>query len=889
MTATSNIPTSAVTPEEIVQRYVEDEGPTKGLVHAQNFNGMMAEALAAHISSSTELRSPADCDRAVDSDESTAFFVTWAKATDNRIYDTITYKQEQEHDEDGNVVTRQVPTPHKINVSSRLDKFGGDIRVSASKCLKKSLRDNQVAFPQHNPDAARFLTACHKLLPNVEDPAQAATVVRTMIENVMANRGVDGARRQQMMVYQEQPTAGGGGKNLFMSGLEEYGRGIGLLMAPFNPAETHFVSDNAGYADILYCAESPRIPKEAYATINNIVDNTIYLSERKHCDPEEVLSVATVVINSNYDYPDCNNRRVGLITYAANRIYNLAKDDEQYWAVYHPTRVNKYTVRFKSEDNEELKEVWNDLFSSVEFGAVYEDPTSVTEDRVVLDHQYLKALKIMEQVRDADAQDGTYNDKYNMTLGCRPKTEYRDLDHCIQCLVKAEIIDKTEKRETRALLAQLVLEASRRGLIPGKGRKADRIKFGAYDFARCTVDAADAEEGYTYTAISNRWDRLIAAYTEAPQDPTGGKSNDDGRHTGDEEKREEHQADAVVGMVPGEPDVAAASAGVVLHVHDHESAQLQEGVQGAADQGRVDATCLDKPGTDKIELPATLACTSKYDKSPVSSLVWWQEHTQAPEFVVAGKNLPGCTGRKRESIIPTYMVFESDSLPKEAQIPNIKPEGLKHVTCITWSGNKSYHMLVRLDDNDAAQLAGHPTVYKAACRRVASMIFSNVEALDENTWTIGRLSRYPFGHRLDNGNVQECVHYNAESARPEITDFINKELSKEHEKLLRAVFFKDTIIEDEKEALEKLDHWYDIHSTDGTITDELDLAHEVLCCDYVSESPGENWLGGLNCLRGYHMPRKLLETYLDRVRTVHPTHLPQDNDYYLENYGKEAV
>ena len=52
----------APTPAEIIGKYVESDGPAKGLVHAQRCNPMVAEALAAHIGSTTTLRSPADCD-----------------------------------------------------------------------------------------------------------------------------------------------------------------------------------------------------------------------------------------------------------------------------------------------------------------------------------------------------------------------------------------------------------------------------------------------------------------------------------------------------------------------------------------------------------------------------------------------------------------------------------------------------------------------------------------------------------------------------------------------------------------------------------------------------------------------------------------------------------
>ena len=646
MTNTHN-PEPAAKLADKIQRYVEDEGPAKGLVHAQMHNHLAAVALAESLAAEP-ITTPSDVDKLLESEKASECRAIWCKGVSGSFYDYIDYKAEKGHDEDGNEVTRQVPTPHKINVSARCDKYLTEITQAASLLLKQQLRTRPVAFPEHKPDNAAFLGFAKMVLPNVENPAAAATALRVLIENLMANRDVEGARKQAVFILLLQRLNGGGGKGLWLDGLIDYCKSIGLLTTAFNPAEFHFVSDAPGYADLLTCHEAPRVPKEAYPTINNIVDNVEFESQRKHCPAKIVQSVSTLVMASNYEYSDQNNRRVMTIEFAANRILTLADDELKYFDVYKPVRTNKSGVRYEVTDNKRLMQAWEGLFRSVVFGAVYDMPTKANTDQKVvqLDHRHLRALQIMQQVRDADLQDGTYNREYENALTCRPGTKYRDVDHCIATLVKSSIIDKSEKAIVRSLLCQLLLEASRLHLIPGHGRKADRIPFTCFDFEHCTVDDPDGnEEGYTFAAISNRWDRLIAAYTEeVPQDPTkGGKDNDghgkdEGGHSGHPEKSQEDQVDErrAAAMHSGGTVGAADICGDVRQ-HGCTADPNDSADQAADDRGGLDATIdqlLDSYAGTGVASTTPPACTA--DNKPGTSFVCAQVSPTPNGRVVGG-------------------------------------------------------------------------------------------------------------------------------------------------------------------------------------------------------------------------------------------------------------
>lgn len=940
----------------VIHKYVRTDGPTKGLVNAQDYNRMTAEALAAYLTANSSFNTIEECELLLEGKVAKDFFALWLDVTDNMVYDSVQLKPEKSHDDDGNEVTHSVPVPHRLIVNSRLDKFAEDIKNETVSILKQELRDRPIKFPEREPNRVKFLEALRKLPVgfNAQNPAEAATSMTAFVTNICYNRGIDGARRQQKLAYLQQPQAGNGGKGLTMDSFEGWAKAVGLCVGTMDPTETKFVSEDAAYVDVLICPEVKRLQSDCFSVINPIVDNIAYRSQRKHCNSKTVKSRATVIMASQFEYPDPNRRRVAPVIFAANSIEDAKADDLKYFAAFHPVKNADGIVRFKA-DTDEVRKAWSDVFKYCVFDAVYKDP-SVSDDKKIFPHSYLKALQIMQQVRDADAGDGRYAQNYGTPLGCKVKTEYRDLDHCIRCLQRAQILDTHNSKEVgtvKTCLAQLVNTAQRRGFWGDskKGIRADRLPFSAYDFEGCSVDAPDIEEGYSFSAISCRWDRLIAAYTEeVPQDPTkGGKKNDghredQGGHSGHPEKSEAHQVDERrAAAVHSGGTVGAANIGgdVCLHgqpADHHDSADKAEDDRGGLD-ATIDqlldsyagtgvasttspaCTADNKPGTSFVcaqvsPTPSghvvgglTTQCKSgdfisgfpfhdlliAKDKFEVDNLTideWKAKWTDAPQYLVTAVHQPGMHGRKMADLIPTYMVFESDTLSKEEQKANVKPEFLKYFSWATDTGGKSIHWLLHLSPYAQKKLTNNKDLYHDVWDSVNTLCFKQPNVVDKQVKSIGRLTRCPFGIRTDKppyGVRQELFYCNPDAEDLDLTEIIEKLEARYRAKQLRAAFFDNKILENEEEALEKLDNYYRKHANSNTLTEELDIAHEVVCAGVVDPASGINWLGGLNCLRGYRMPRAVLETYLNRVREVHPTHLPQDNDYYLEDYGRKEV
>lgn len=288
-----------------------------------------------------------------------------------------------------------------------------------------------------------------------------------------------------------------------------------------------------------------------------------------------------------------------------------------------------------------------------------------------------------------------------------------------------------------------------------------------------------------------------------------------------------------------------------------------------------------------------LTARDKYDTDNMPLADWVADpRRDMPQYLVTAVHRPGRTGRKCEDLIPTYMLFESDTLSKEEQLTNIKPEYRQYFSWGTDSGGESIHWVLHLSPLAQKELTGNPDLYHDVWEHVNTLCFIKPNVTDEQVKSIGRLTRCPWGMRLDKesgwGNQQKPVWINPAPVDLDLSDVIARLKAEQLQRRLRSAFFDKAPLTDAKEALDRLDANYRRRSADGSLSDELTLAHAVVVEGEVDAAPGCNWLGGLNCLRGYRMPRQVLETYLDRVREVHPTHLPQSNDYYLGDYGRPA-
>lgn len=208
----------------------------------------------------------------------------------------------------------------------------------------------------------------------------------------------------------------------------------------------------------------------------------------------------------------------------------------------------------------------------------------------------------------------------------------------------------------------------------------------------------------------------------------------------------------------------------------------------------------------------TPVCEDKYSKPTFTA----SEKTQflvtasyKPEYIKEVNEGNAEINRCGENMIPEYFVYESDELTveeqKEIAEKLLNSSNGKYVRCITDSGNKSLHILVKIHNGLALS-----DDFKHWWKRCADILFGSdiAEKMDKACASIGRLTRFPNGIR-DNGKKQQCLYYNPESTAFEFAeDEINtiawakKVQQAELEKNLKKVVY------DETTELEKLTRYY---------------------------------------------------------------------------------
>ena len=169
----------------------------------------------------------------------------------------------------------------------------------------------------------------------------------------------------------------------------------------------------------------------------------------------------------------------------------------------------------------------------------------------------------------------------------------------------------------------------------------------------------------------------------------------------------------------------------------------------------------------------TPVCEDKYSKPTFTA----NEKTQflvtasyKPEYIQEVNEGKVEINRCGENMIPEYFVYESDELTveeqKEIAEKLLNSSNGNYVRSITDSGNKSLHILVKVNNGQALS-----TDFKFWWNKCADHLFGKEVAskMDKACASVGRLTRFPNGTR-DNGNKQQCLYYNPKSTAYEFSE-----------------------------------------------------------------------------------------------------------------------
>ncbi len=253
--------------------------------------------------------------------------------------------------------------------------------------------------------------------------------------------------------------------------------------------------------------------------------------------------------------------------------------------------------------------------------------------------------------------------------------------------------------------------------------------------------------------------------------------------------------------------------------------------------------------------------------------------------------------RKSENLKPTAFLYESDSLPLEAQKYNVLPEGLKHVLSATFSGGKSVHVVVPLSDAVAEEIIDRDldeakAVYKALWRRVAEQCFASVDCLDHRCASFGRLARLPGATRQPDGNIQQCLFYNRECVPFDLPLLMEEAVAEVEERTreytANAVLYaiRDQFNGGGHDYDDDLDHLRRSQAVSPDVRKALAL--QVLDGgDIPSESQldGVSYIGVAGYLNRW-LPA-LTEEFVTRAKAAHPSNLTRPVGEYLNREPAE--
>lgn len=146
--------------------------------------------------------------------------------------------------------------------------------------------------------------------------------------------------------------------------------------------------------------------------------------------------------------------------------------------------------------------------------------------------------------------------------------------------------------------------------------------------------------------------------------------------------------------------------------------------------------------------------------------------------------------RKQEFMRPVCFVYESDSLPLQAQenkVDEVLKQYSNNIFSVTYSGSKSYHTLVYIKPEDRDIVKQD---YKFFWNKVAEKVFGldYVQYLDKQCANITRLTRRP-GAVRSNGKKQTCKYMNRDVVGIDLTDikqeYLAYETRKKHEQAMK--------------------------------------------------------------------------------------------------------
>lgn len=675
------------------------------------------------------------------------------------------------------------------------------------------LKNNRKEDPATFLECIKYLTPCLDYSHSIEN---FNNFVKAF--NALWDRLLDKKNKRQSGLYLYS-IIGGTGKTTFCNFLTEWANRKGVKLSTTRVPTDKFIGSEYSKNAICIITEVPKSALSNWEVMNNLIDGQTYRVEYKGRDPYEAEARSLIVCCSNFLPMEMNARRLrdSYIHFGSTPL-NLSNEKHK-----ELTRMNENS-EFDYDFYVDLIE--KALLSVPKASYTYDKYSNLTPFNPTAYH---KAM-------DSDTQRGylTVIAKY---FDCNPQ----DNGVRISSLTLSNRINKWLDNTVTLCFDDIPLEhISVRGIysVFRNLHNAGLIK---------CVKPSESVQGKMYDLSNIVKDRnliLNSSDTEIEEDRD------------DEVLIEKEIIDSIVTTIRSENPTTPDDDNDKT---DHFDFTITEDSEVKADFNRI--TYQDKFSTTPH---------MNEEKDP-----YMLNGTFKEEYIKKCVENKETISRKAENIIPQYFVFECDTKSLEEQVDFINSwnESLKkEVKTITFSGNKSYHVLFPIKVSEDITASEYKTLWTQFMKRN-----SLIEYADTQCGSLSRLTRNPGGIRED-GTVQKCLYFNKDcevidldldlitlrQTQKEIEEF-NKKNRQSSPCFSSTDKTPEEILSSIKKDCDAKRGWEMIESCNyPSGTDFLSPAsgmYSVLTGSGMEENEAINWIRS---------------NYLERVAEIHPSNISMD-------------
>lgn len=580
---------------------------------------------------------------------------------------------------------------------------------------------------KRNPNPLVFAQACQELLPCL-DYTHAVKNLNNMVKgiNTLWARILNKEKSNSSCLYLYS-TIGGVGKSQFSLFIKHWAKKHGAACANASVPNNQFIGREFGENLIVIDEEVKLDQVKDFSYLNKIIDGNSYMMELKGKDKVAMPVTCFVVLCSNYTPNDANSRRIAdsIIYFGDTRV-----------DIKNPAHSQFCFKRL--EDGEFNYDYYDEVFERLILSC---PPSNFAYDKY--SHAVPYQLSEWESAMDNDFQINTLQ-AIALYLNSTYET-YRSF----------------KKISSQTLFNRLSHFAS-----DGRGTVNSNDDFDAVSFEDITKGGVHKvlsllSQKNLIRVVSNK-DKYgkefdLTKLEENVNSILHNSSYDVTEENADGVIMEKKTIDAICAEIEKEMEQTATPSSPITPSPEPSKDKEEKSIESDVDWIAVElkrVTYSDKfstnPHFNNSSDPYMLNGRFKdeYKKHCVES---GQEET---------------ISRRAENVVPEYFVFECDTKSLEEQLDFINSwneELRQYIKCITFSGNRSYHVLFSIKTPEDITSSEYKELWNK---------FMKENKLDEYAdsacGSLVRLTRNPNGVRED-GTVQKCIYFNKDNKAIDLT------------------------------------------------------------------------------------------------------------------------